>query len=66
LPSNDGNSKHYEITIDCETSKIMHYEKDKGNKKLIVIDNAEESTETLIINELNAVRKELEKGFSAI
>jgi hypothetical protein len=34
-------AKSYAITIDQDTSKILHYEKKRGENPLIIIDNGE-------------------------
>ena len=33
--------KQYQITIDCDTYRIINYEKFKGEEKIVVISNTE-------------------------
>ena len=37
----DKTTRHYNITVDLESSKIMHYIKSKDNKNLIEINNCD-------------------------
>jgi hypothetical protein len=69
--------KHYQISIDNYTSKILKYKKFKGDEKVVSICNSEgklykkfnfnqitlESDANLIFSELSIIRNEFENKF---